>query len=173
MAEVASIDAAEIDPRSHRSFVQLIDYWDKQRGGRFAPSRDDIDPLDFPRLLAPMMLADVVTHEPPDFRYRLCGTGIVDVHGADLTGKRPRDLLPEAYGQLIHQHYCELVERRAPIAHEILFDTEASFRLYARLLLPLSDNADGVTMIWALDQHMKPADSKAFFQQFSYSDNPA
>jgi len=96
------------------------------------------------------MLADVVA-EPLDFRYRLSGTAISDVHHKNMTGKSPRDLMPEAYAALIHGHYCEAVRRREPLLHLIVLDTVERSRSYARLLLPLSEDGNAVTMLLTID----------------------
>src|SRR5688500_16016109 len=89
------------DPQ-YPDLVDVFDYWDERRRGRVAPSRADIDPLDLVEVLPRVMLADVST-DPMDFRYRLSGTGIADVHSAELTGLAPRELKPDEYGKLIDQ----------------------------------------------------------------------
>jgi hypothetical protein len=96
------------------------------------------------------MLADVL-RDPLDFRYRLSGTGILDIHGREMTARSPRDLSPASYGALIHSHYCECVARRAPILHLITLDTLEHSCSYVRLLMPLSEDGQSVTMLMAVD----------------------
>lgn len=121
--------------------ASVLDYWDAKRGARLAPCRADIEPLDLVQVLPRIMLADV-THDPLDFRYRLSGTGIANVHGAELTGLAPRDLMPPEYGRLIDRHYRQCVLERRPLMHLILLDLMDRSRAYARLLLPLSNDGD-------------------------------
>ena len=130
--------------------VGVLDYWDAKRGARFAPSRADIDPLDLVRVLPRIMLADV-SHDPLDFRYRLSGTGIANVHGAELASLSPRDLRPPEYGRLIDRHYRQCAIERRPLMHLILLDAMDGIRAYARLLLPLSNDGNTVNMLMAVD----------------------
>ena len=130
--------------------VFMLDYWQEKRGSRLAPAREEIDPADFVQILPRVMLADVLS-DPLNFRYRLSGTGICNVHGEDLTHLLARDLLPPQYGALIHGHYVQAVTERRPLLHLIRFESADKLRTYARLLLPLS--ADGLTinMLMAVD----------------------
>ena len=146
------VEAVELDPANERypDLVRVLAYWDAKRGARFAPVRADIDPADLIRVLPRVMLADVLG-DPPEFRYRLSGTGICDVHGANHVGKGPRDLVPPEYGALVHRHYCEAVTRRVPLLHLFRLDIALVERSYARLLLPLSEDGAAVTMLMAID----------------------
>ncbi len=151
-----TVEAVELDAASDRypDLAGVRAYWDAKRGGRFAPRRADIDPVDLKDVLPRVMLADVVADpagKAVDFRYRLAGTGIDAMHGQDPTGKSPRALMPQAYGALIHAHYCEAVRRRAPLLHVIVLDTCERARSYARLLLPLSEDGVRVTMLMTVD----------------------
>lgn len=158
MQEVlADIQAAELDLGDgialYPDLRQALEYWESKRGDRFAPAREDIDPSEIAALLSRVMLADVEQKEDGalDFLYRLSGTGICDVHGYNLATLRPRELSPPAYGQLVHDHYCSAVERRAPLAHVLALRTDAKQRSYARIILPLSADGEKVTMLMMVD----------------------
>ena len=126
--------------------------WDRLRGDSIAPRRTDIDPADFVAVLPRILIADVFhTGDEVDFRYRLSGTGICNVHGSDLTAMRPQDLRPPEYGALVHQHYCDAVASRRPALHLFLLDRETTSRSYARLLLPLSEDGTRISMLMAID----------------------
>src|ERR1700730_17457370 len=114
--DAGRIHAIELDPACDRypDLLRIRAYWDGKRQERFAPRRTDIDPMDLVEALPRIMLADVLAADPLDFRYRLSGTAITNVHGQEMTGKNPRDLVPAAFGALIHEHYCLAVERRRP-----------------------------------------------------------
>ena len=166
---LGAVEAVECDPRSapYRDLVRVLDYWEQARGGRFAPRRTDLDPAALVEALPRIMLAEVLADALGDrleFRYRLSGTGIADVHGQEMTGKGPRDLTPPAYGAMIHAHYCEAVRRRAPMLHVIVLDTFERSRSYARLLLPLSHDGQAVTTLMAVDSKEQDRPSlKEFF----------
>lgn len=143
--------------------------WDRLRAGRPAPRRADMSPADFRKVLPRMMLADVLpAGGGSEFRYRLAGTGICDVHGADPTGLGPRDLAPPAYGALIHDHYAEAVRTREPALHLIRLDSRDRDRCYARLLLPLSEDGEQVTMLISIDSEAQNSDELRRF----FEDNP-
>lgn len=147
--------------------VRVLAYWERKRGRRFAPRRHDIDPADLVDVLPRVMLADVLQN-PLGFRYRLSGTAIRDIHGKEMTARTPRDLKPVSYAALIHSHYCECVHRRTPVLHLIVLDAEEQSRSYARLLLPLSEDDQEVTMLMAVDS--KEQDTRAlrdFFRETS------
>jgi hypothetical protein len=152
-SHAARAEAVELDvgSASYADLARVLAYWELKCGNGFAPRRADIDPVDLVEALPRIMLVDVVPGVPVDFRYRLSGTGICDVHGANHTHKRPRDLMPPAYGELIHQHYCAVVQRRAPLLHLIVLDVDDRELSYARLLLPLSEDGTAVTMLMAID----------------------
>ncbi|MFC5414879.1 PAS domain-containing protein [Dongia soli] len=90
----------------------------KKHDDRIVPSRSEIDPADFTRILPRVMIADVIP-EPLDFRYRLSGTGICNVHGEVLTYRHVRDLPPPQYGALVYDHYARAVSRKQPLLHLI------------------------------------------------------
>jgi hypothetical protein len=146
------VEAVELDIAANRypDLQRIHAYWTAKRQGRFAPRRLDIDPVDMVEVLPRIMLIDIEP-ESLDFRYRLAGTGICDIHGIDPTGHRPRDLQPPAYGALIDRHYREAIIRRAPMLHLIVLDTHNRARAYARLLLPLSADGERVTMLMSID----------------------
>lgn len=65
---------------------QMYAYWHERCRDGKPPRRADIDPVDIPRLLAHLIIVDVVT-DPRRYVYRLVGTKEVEVRGYDPTGK--------------------------------------------------------------------------------------
>jgi hypothetical protein len=151
------IQAAELDPaREPARFPDLVfalDYWTAKRGGRLAPARSDIDPLDITAILPRIMLADVVRDGAGriDFRYRLSGTGIGRIHGSELTGQGPLDLKPAPYGALIDAHYRHAIEQRRPLTHVITLRTNKKTCGYARIILPLSSDGEAIDKLMMVD----------------------
>ncbi len=161
---LVDIRAAELETRDdlarYGDLLFARDYWDRVRGDAFAPPRASIDPADIVTILPRVMLADVGEAGPDGeraFRYRLCGTGICDAHGYDLTHWTPKDLLPPAYGRLVESHYRDALARRGPIAHVIALQTNSKSRSYARLILPLSEDGEAVTMLMLVDSEKQNA----------------
>jgi hypothetical protein len=144
-ARVASVEI-DGEREGYEDLTYIRTYWDAKRKDRFAPRRAEIDPADLKEFFPRIMLADVCSDEPLDFRYRLSGTGINAILSGEQTGKRPRDLDPPPYGAMIHDHYCLAVARREPVFHVVMLDSGARLLSYARLLLPLSEDGEAVTM---------------------------
>jgi hypothetical protein len=164
-AHVASVELdGEREWARYEDLVEIRAYWDTKRRDRFAPRRADLDPADMKELLPRIMLADVYLDGPLDFRYRLSGTGINTILSGEYTGKRPRDLAPPAYGAMIHDHYCMTVKRRQPLFHVVMLDSFERLVTYTRLLLPLSEDGETVTMLMAV--HSKKEDSRALQEFF-------
>ncbi len=143
--------AVELDIAAERcpDLTGALAYWQSRRGQRFAPRRADIDPVDLVGILPRVMLADVLPGG--EFRYRLSGTAIRAKHGLEMTGRSPRELAPTAYGALIHRHYSQGVARRRPMLHAIGVEMGDWTHSYLRLLLPLSEDGQTVTMLMAID----------------------
>jgi len=152
---VTHMDAVELsldDPALDADLKAALDYWHRKRGGRLAPARADIDPVEIASLLPRVMLVDVST-DPLDFRFRLAGTGIFRIHGAELTNKRALELEPPAYAALTHRLYCDALERRAPIAHRLLIEAETKRSAYMRIILPLSEDAAVINRLMTVESY--------------------
>lgn len=135
-----------LDERTPAPLAEMLAYWEGRREGRLAPARRDIDPCDFPRLLPLVSLVDVI-RDPLDFRIRLAGTGLAQLHGFEGTGRQVRDIAPPAYAELLWQHYRHVTEVRRPALFEVWMRRERRRMAYWRLSLPLSDDGALVTMI--------------------------
>jgi hypothetical protein len=162
---IACVELELRDP-NYPDLAEALGYWEQKRGARFAPARADIEPLDMVQVLPRVMLADV-SHDPLEFRYRLSGTGIARIHGAEPTGLQPRELEPAEYGALIDRHYRQCVAERRPLLHLIILDATHRSRAYARLLLPLSNDGERVSMLMAIDSaNQDTRELKAYFARY-------
>jgi hypothetical protein len=131
---------------------ELVGYWDRKRGGRFACSRADIDPTELASHLPDLFMADVLDGGA-DFRYRLVGTQIVRGLGRDSTGRR----LSELYGakpaalQKVLATFRTVVEEKRPVFGRgtIFWLPSRDIRRFAAGYLPLSDDGRTVNIILA------------------------
>jgi hypothetical protein len=122
-------------------------YWLGKRQGRLMPCRSDIDPVEIPALLPYVMLIDVIGH-PLDFRYRLIGTAARNIMRRDYTGLLFSEIAGKGEGSVLW-HGCELVVRsKAPVSMSPPYvGAEPGLKECENVLLPLSDDRIGVTMI--------------------------
>jgi hypothetical protein len=124
---------------SHATLGALFAYWEKKRGTRHMPARQDIDPIEMDRRVLPHLMLCELSDHGNVIRFRLVGTALAKRLGFDPTGQCLSDL-PEAdyfsfLGVLIRRSYADA----APIYGESSFRWGAKGQLDARhLLLPLS-----------------------------------
>jgi hypothetical protein len=141
-----------LDSGGYPDIDRLLAYWRAKKGDRTFPSRADIDPLEFTRALPRVMMVEV-SYDPLEFRYRVAGTGLFAMHGQELTGKLARELDPPEFGALIHRHYTEVIERRAPILHLIELTVNHLATSYARIILPLSSDGQTIDRLMTCEAH--------------------
>lgn len=80
----------DVPLRSDRLLQDIARHWFKVCPREGLPSRDDIDPMDFPRLLASSYLLDCM--DDGDFVFRVAGSAFRDLHGYEITGKRTSEI---------------------------------------------------------------------------------
>jgi hypothetical protein len=144
----AQIGAPAAAVRAHE---ELFAYWASLRRGGALPTRRDLQPGAIKRLLPTISLIDVA-REPLDFRIRLAGTGLYDVYGREITGKR----LPEVYNTAAADYWraelSKVVAEKRPSAgvHNLAW-RGASHLSILWLRLPLSTDGREVNMILGYD----------------------
>ena len=92
---------------------QFHHYWRSKCAADRLPSRAMIDPVEIPRLLPYLVMAEI-ERNPMRVRYRLVGTQVVESNGVDFTN-RYLDECNFAVEALLIQCYRRLVETRAPV----------------------------------------------------------
>jgi len=133
-----------LDDLGDSSLQQVLAYWETKRAGREMPSRDDIVPTAFPRLMPRMFMIRV--GEGPTFTYSLAGDENVEAHGENFTGIEVRDLDRKrpGYGTSMHNFYASIVRRRRPCAAAGSLEfVSRGFCRFSALYLPLA-GGDGV-----------------------------
>jgi len=133
--------------------AELYSYWSDRCAGRKAPTRADIDPIDIPHLLPHLALVELVRADcGADFRirYRLAGTQIEERFGCRLTNRFFDEVIQGPFVDYMTRLYQELAADMAPNYSESSFGPDVAEALRAkRLLLPLSDDQESVTMVLA------------------------
>ena len=139
----------------------LYDYWLSCAKDRSIPSRDDIHPSHFPKLLPYISLIDVCPEEKR-FRIRLAGTRLRDIYDREITGRYldeldwgdKRDYWLSAYSR---------VARNARPAQGIVRGPRRSKDHIVQfwLRLPLSPDGEHVSMILCYDAFIPSANIQA------------
>jgi len=125
---------------------RLHDYWQGKRKPGALPGRRDIDPIEIPQLMPQIALVDVL-REPLDYRYRLFGTRLVEVMGAERTGKRMREVMSPPAVAASERLIAGLIETREPLAFTgRLFWLDKDYVAFETLVLPLAGDGETVDM---------------------------
>lgn len=138
----------------HPALRQLYTYWTERAVDDRIPSRADIDPLDFPLLLANVALIDVerdVAGGEARYRYRVYGTALAERAGRDLTGRCFEEAFEPAEIRDDLEIYGKLVETGIPYySHRHIPDPEREYIGYERLILPLASDRRTIDKILLL-----------------------
>jgi hypothetical protein len=125
-----------------------IAYWERLRGERTMPRRQDIDPVDIPRLLPFVMLVDVLD-EPLDFRFRLIGGEVQTLCAPCYIGRRFSELPHMARGNKVWAAYEAVVDGRRPLTGEIDYiGDDRRVRRVKHCLMPLSQDGSKPNMVF-------------------------
>jgi hypothetical protein len=126
---------------------RVYDYWNAKKGGRLAPARRDIDPVDLREVLSRTALFDIA-RDPWVFRYRLAGTDTGLIHGTELTGRSIDTLRPAAFVELLRDDLIALATTGRPQFVRIEFtNQQGAPRGYHVLRLPLASDGATVDMV--------------------------
>jgi hypothetical protein len=144
--------AAQIAPpgMAIRAHEELFAYWTSLRDETSVPPRRRLDPGDIKRLLPTVSLIEVLPGA--DYRMRLAGTGLYNVYGREITGRR----LDEVYNTVAADYWRDelgrVVKSRKPGAgvHNLAWKGASHLSLIW-IRLPLVTKGDEVDMILGYD----------------------
>lgn len=130
---------------NHKKLARLYEYWRARCGDRKYPLRSAIDPVDLRFCLGYLALTDI--EEPFRVRYRLVGTKLEKLYGAELSGFYVDELYTPHYRQKVLAAYHQVVTSKEPLYDEPFFGF-FRFKLgYHRLMLPLASSGERVDMV--------------------------
>ncbi|RED53771.1 PAS domain-containing protein [Aestuariispira insulae] len=126
----------------HSIHQKFYEYWNKKRGKRAAPSRSDMDPIEFHKLL-PNLIIYRVEETPRNYQISLVGTGLTEALGKDLTGLYLNEFIHDEQLQHARNQLDDVAINFQPRIDEL----DAGFAgkphvKYSRLLLPLSSDGE-------------------------------
>jgi len=116
------------------SLQTLYSYWNEVRAGRIAPQRLEIEPSRISAILSQTFLLEVVNSST--YPYRLAGTRLCEIFGAELRGKNFLDGWSEQDRRGLESRLATIGEQGA-VAHVILegiVDTRHRVELEVNLL---------------------------------------
>lgn len=127
----------------------LLRFWRRlPRDGAVIPLRSSFDPLDVPKHLSSLILAEVLE---PDIRFRLVGTDMVEAWGSDFTGKRLSEIMSGEYHAFIHGLFSACIESCAPVVSRSRFQWDRGRTVdTVRLMLPFAETAQSNSVAFVL-----------------------
>ncbi len=156
-----TLDTAQWHPRTTR----LYRYWlSIHPPGGALPGRRHFDPLAVPELLPGIWLLDVA-RAPFRLRYRLCGTGVTEAMGREMTGKWLDEAHPEAMADSdFLARYRAAAERGVASWRKgpPRLWRHRDFGMVENLLLPLARDGRAVDMLCAHSVLYRPDGSVGF-----------
>ena len=140
----------ELPDDADRRILQTFRYWKDLRRvlGRI-PGRDDIDPLDLAGEVWPHLILSELTFDPFGVIYRLVGTAVVEIDGADITGMRLDEAVPRRKIDDALADYEQIAEGYAPhFRRAYLYDPRLRNDIaLERLHLPLASKGAAVDKV--------------------------
>lgn len=152
MSEPGTYLRSSINPdlSDNRSFADLYSYWLYKKNGRELALRRDFDPLELKAHLGSLFIAEPI-EDGRNFRYRLIGTGLTEVHGRDFTGKSVLDLLgsvdPDAGKSIVAAYRKVLRDKVALRAQGRVVWAGKEFISFDSLHLPLSSDGSRADIV--------------------------
>lgn len=132
----------------HPVLQRLYQYWETKRAGRMAPSRAEIDPVDFRYAIGWVNLFDL--RDGADrFVIRVLGGQMERMLDLGAEFRTPTDVRDPEFHEVAHRDLTWVVENRRP--QRVLRDFTTRLRHYRfeGLILPLSDDGETVNMALA------------------------
>jgi hypothetical protein len=123
---------------------ELADYWLARRGDAAMPRRADVDPMELESHLPRLILAEVL-RDPLRFHFQLVGDELEHQLGARYTGTT----IDVGAGAFFKPYQAVATQTR-PIREFIQYDFNDGdpAGAFERLLLPLSEDGETVTMVF-------------------------
>lgn len=101
----------DADSQDFEELAAFHAIWRARLDGERLPAWKDFAFEDFLGWHRQVALSDI-TREDPDPQFRICGTGVVEILGVDLTGKKLSHIGPEqGRGELLH-HFEQIRDRK-------------------------------------------------------------
>ena len=130
---------------------ELYDYWRACAQSRVLPSRFDIDPVAIPHLLPGLSLIDV-RGDLDSLRYRLAGTRVGEIYGAEITGRAVFEIGFQHKKEYWRSVYRQVVSDKIPMQGALRGPSAGREHLLLLWLrLPLSGLTDNVERILGYD----------------------
>jgi hypothetical protein len=151
LAPNTNIEWIPPDAVQHAPLCAAAAYWNRLRGDRSWPSREELSFRDMARL-APYMSLVRVIDDGADFEHRVVGDHMVCAFSVPIQNRRFSDIAVDAPGliEISFQVFRKVLETRAPVAVRLETDHGGAEMVYARAVnihFPLGRTEDCIDHI--------------------------
>ncbi len=153
---------------------ELYLHWRQLCGDRRAPPYSAFDPVDQPRLLANLLVTDVIVEgETRRYRYRLCGTEVETNFGCAMGGKCVDELMTGPYCDYITNLYDRTVDHITPVFSQSSYGDFDRGLHTKRLMLPMSGDGETVDVVLSIQTFFRSSilSEPILIQQDSFEDS--
>jgi hypothetical protein len=123
----------------------LVRYWNGKRAGQPMPSRAAIDPIEIPRILPIVLLADAT---PDGARMRLLGTEATGAYGRETRGRLVHEIQFGEFDVPWQGAFGEVVRSAAPTFAVGTSRRGTELCRIETVLMPLTDDGSAVSQIF-------------------------
>jgi hypothetical protein len=123
----------------------ILRYWNELRGDRSMPALNQIDPIQIPKLLPVVLLADVTL---TSVRMRLLGTDATNAYGHETRGADIAELALGEFSPLWLKAFALVREIGRPVSAFGPFHSGLELLDAETVLTPLSDDGAAITQIF-------------------------
>ncbi|MBI2255685.1 MAG: PAS domain-containing protein [Proteobacteria bacterium] len=132
-------DYADLSSATSAAIADAHAYWNVKRANREMPDADEIDPLEMRSYLGKILLIDL--QDGDRFLFRLCGTEVRDLNGAELTGKYADAVtLGDSQEAFIESYRRAITSRRPVFFRGKMWWQDRGYATFEQVNLPLSEN---------------------------------
>ena len=129
-------------------FAEVLDYWEKKRGDRFAPAWTDINMMELPAKFLPYCIVVDFDGSSGPIHYRYYGSAVATLHGYELSNRTIDEMQPPSFRAQVIKQYRLVQEKRMPMYFAAHYPHLIGRRSHQHLLrLPLSNDGETVTNV--------------------------
>jgi hypothetical protein len=122
----------------------ILRYWKEKRGNLAMPALRQVDPIEIPRLLPIILIADIL---PKATRMRLMGTDATSAYGRETRGRDVNELSFGDFSPLWQQAFVLVRESGKPAVAAGTYRNGMELLDAESVLAPLSDDGTAITHI--------------------------
>lgn len=131
---------------SNNSNKALLNYWNKVRAGRQAPTRVEISPADISKILPDTFILEVGNQQ--HLKYRLAGSRICDYFGREFRGVNFYDGWPITEQQILQKYLSKVINQGAVLSVQCKASSEREHSgKFNIIFLPLTHSGTEIDRI--------------------------